>query len=78
MSKEAIEHSLETINKKLNLLVKRECDGGTDSENEEEEDHREKGPELPTPKRTRSAFVFFCQEERAKLKKSNQILHSVN
>ena len=69
MSKAEIAESLEDINKKLNMLVMKQCGKRnaqvSDDDDEEEEQKGKK------PKHSRSAFIFFCQEERAKLRKKN-------
>ena len=80
MSKQEIAESLEEINKKLNVLVKKKCNKFADSDKEEVEDggsptveEKVKGKSGKImPKHSRSAFIFFCQEERPKLKKRTQ------
>ena len=77
MSKQEISESLEEINKKLNVLVKKQCGGlkrNPADYNKEEVVEEENGRSQRSPgskvKHTRSPYIFFCQEMREKLKKN--------
>ena len=68
MSKQYIAESLESINKKLNMLVKKQCSlskSDSDKDGAEEVEEEKKG------KHTHSPYLFFCKEERAKIKKKH-------
>jgi len=68
MSKQDIASSLEDIQKKLNMLVKKQCGKRNTSGSDEEREARplESGEQVK-PKHTRSPYVLFCMDERVKL-----------